>query len=204
MARCASELAASIKSLIAAFGVIFMCGTQPACADDSWIFSDWKFAAYAGPVTHTSTFQILGGHANFDQGGLAVFALSREIIRLGAGFSLEGEGQFGQHFAQLHEQEFNLLLDLRYSDFGWSDRLPTSLAVYLGPSYENWTAHGVTTRYDWENYLGAEVAVALPWGPDWSGIFRYHHRSSVSRLLHPVVTDDGTMLGVGIKYAFPE
>jgi len=100
-----------------------MFGTQPARADDSWIFSNWRFAAYAGPVTHTSTFQIFSGHADFDQGGLGVLALSREMFRLGAGFSLEAEGQFGQHFAQLHEQEFNLLLGLRYSDFGWSDRL---------------------------------------------------------------------------------
>lgn len=176
----------------------------PAHADEVPASPYWSLAAFAGPVTHTNTYQFLGGRFDFNQGGLAVLALSRQFARFCSGFSLEAEGQFGQHFAQLHEQEVNLVLGLRYSNFGWSDRFPTSLAFYLGPSYENWTAHGVSARYDWENYAGAEIAVALPWAPRWSAIFRYHHRSSAFGLLHGAEIDDGTMVGLGIKYNFSD
>jgi hypothetical protein len=185
-------------------GVIILSGVLPAHADELWSLSDWRLAAYVGPVTHSSTSRVFTGRGDFNQGGLAVLALSREFIHFGSGFSLEAEGQIGQHFAQLHEQEMNLVFGIRYSNFGWSDRIPTSLAVYVGPSYENWSSHGVSSRYDWENYLGAELAVALPWAARWSGILRYHHRSSVSTMLHGVTVDDGTMFGLGIKYDFPD
>ena len=188
---------------LALSGVIILASALPARADDLWTLSDWRLAAYVGPVTHCDTSQVFTGRGDFNQGGLAVLALSREFIRMGSGFSLEAEGQIGQHFSQLHEQELNLVFGVRYSNFSWSNRIPTSLAVYVGPSYENWSSHGVTGRYDWENYLGAELAVALPWASRWSGIFRYHHRSSVSTLLHGVTVDDGTMFGVGIKYDVP-
>jgi hypothetical protein len=190
------------RPVLAVLGAIVLLNALPARADGFWSLSDWRLAAYVGPVTHSDTSQVFTGRGDFNQGGLAVLALSREFIHF-HGFSLEAEGQIGQHFAQLHEQEINLVFGVRYSDFGWSDRIPTSFAMFVGPSYEDWSSHSVSSRYDWENYLGAELAVALPWASRWSGILRYHHRSSVSTMLHPVVVDDGTMFGVGIKYDFP-
>jgi hypothetical protein len=175
----------------------------PARADNSWISRNWSLAAFAGPVSHNDTSDVFTGKGDFNQGGLTILALSKKMLFLRYGFSIEAEGQVGQHFGRLHEQELNLVLGVRFYAFPWSRALPTSFAIYVGPSYEDWSSHGVGNRHNFENYFGAEVAVSAPWAPKWAAIVRYHHRSSIGTLLHSTVTDDGTMFGAGIKYRFP-
>ena len=181
-----------------------LCHVSPGRAGDSWYSQGWAVSVFGGPVTHSETSEIfLEGEADFNKGGAMVLALSKNLTTLGDGFGLEIEGQIAQHFgANLDYQELNLLLGLRFSDFPWSDELPTSIAIFVGPSYATAPPRlDPQDKTQWLNYLGAELALAIPSAPQWSAILRYHHRSSVFGL-YPGTRDESTMFGVGTKYCF--
>ena len=180
------------------------CAASPTRDEDSWLSQGWALSLFGGPVTHAQSSKIfLNGTVDFNSGGALVLALSKNLLTLGYGFSFEAEGQVAQHFGgNLHHQELNLVLGLRFSNFPWSDEFPTSIAIFTGPSYAT-----SPPKFDhddeaqWRNYLGAELAVAIPPAPQWSAILRYHHRSSAFGLF-PGTVDESTMFGMGVKYRF--
>ena len=140
-----------------------LCHASLGRAEDSWFSQGWAMSLFGGPVTHTRSSKIfLHGDADFDSGGALVLALSKGLLALGDGFSLEAEGQVAQHVARTpHHQELNLVLGLRFSDFPWIDELPTSFAIFAGPSYATSPPKfEPQEKTQWLNYLGAELAVA--------------------------------------------
>ncbi len=181
-----------------------LCHASLGRAEDSWYSQGWALSLFGGPVTHTRSSKIfLHGNADFNSGGALVLALSKGLLPLGDGFSLEAEGQVAQHVDRTpHHQELNLVLGLRFSDFPWIDEVPTSFAIFAGPSYATSPPKfEPQEKTQWLNYLGAELAVAVPSAPQWSAILRYHHRSSAFGL-YPGTRDESSMFGVGGKYRF--
>lgn len=112
--------------------------------------------------------------------GLAGGALSREIAGT-RNWALEIEGQAVKHFGEQSHWEFNLPLFARWRTFPWNDRVPTSLAFGIGPSYAT-ELPPAEVELDGDSarfllYWTAELEIGLPDSP-WSGIARLHHRSS--------------------------
>lgn len=96
-------------------------------------------------------------------------------------WALEIEGQAVKHFGEQSHWEFNLPLFARWRTFPWNDRVPTSLAFGIGPSYAT-ERPPAEVEMDGDSarfllYWTAELEIGLPDSP-WSGIARLHHRSS--------------------------
>lgn len=137
---------------------------------------------------------------------MIALAVDRRLFRLGWGFSVGAEGQITQHFGEHTYNTFALGLGFRFNDFPWSDRLPTSIAVYSGPSYaiNPPIELYVPTRrqHPFLNYLSLEIAVALPHHErHWDGVLRIYHRSGAWGV-YSINADEGSMIGLGIRAKF--
>lgn len=107
--------------------------------------------------------------------------------------------------------ELALYANLRWSDFPWNDRLPTTIAVGWGASYTsditaNEAEDAVEAPPDegpqrWLNYLVVEYGFSLPHDPRWQIFYRLHHRSGASGLFasHEVGSN---VMGLGVRYSF--
>lgn len=107
--------------------------------------------------------------------------------------------------------ELALYANLRWSDFPWNDRLPTTIAVGWGASYTsditaNEAEDAVEAPPDegpqrWLNYLVVEYGFSLPHDPRWQFFYRLHHRSGASGLFasHEVGSN---VMGLGVRYSF--
>ncbi len=98
-----------------------------------------------------------------------------------AAWALEIELQAAKHFGEQTHWEVNLPLYARWRAFPWNDRLPTSLAFGIGPSYAT-DLPPAEVAMDGSSeqlllYWTAELELGLPDSP-WSGVARLHHRSA--------------------------
>jgi hypothetical protein len=171
----------------------------------------WSATLYAGPSTNKFLTQIYRD-GQFDSDGDAIgLAVDRRLFTLGWGFTFEGEGQVLQTSAHsLSYTTFALGLGLRFHNFPWSDRVPTSLAFYTGPSYATSPpASGIGfhnqpvafARVKYLNYFGIELAVALPDTDNWDGVLRIFHRSGAFGL-YSIQADTSTAIGLGLRARF--
>jgi hypothetical protein len=128
---------------------------------------------------------------------------SRRIWRYEDKFSLEVEAQAVRYFGDQENWEFNLPVLIRWDQFPWDEKIDTSIAFGLGPSYasevpdEEVAMDGDSQR--WLVYWVAELAVGLP-RSNWRGVFRLHHRSGA----FGIVADEGgsNVLAVGLRRQF--
>jgi hypothetical protein len=164
----------------------------------------WALTVYGGTsvqpdLGHTLIFQV----DRDDDTYLLVAALAREFWRCRDWFDFELEGQVGKHFDYMDQWEFNGLIVGRWNRFPWDDTIDTSIAVGEGMSYATETPK-VELEDDenagrWLNYLLFEFTFGLPDIPQWSLVYRIHHRSSV---WGTVGAGGSNFMCVGVKYKF--
>jgi hypothetical protein len=104
--------------------------------------------------------------------------------RLGTAFGFldfEFEGQAVYRFRGENLWEFNFPIIGRFSQFPWSDTVPTSFAFGVGVSYTSEeSAVELAHRGEVQRLLAywvGEIEVGVPNEP-WSGLLRLHHRST--------------------------
>jgi len=130
-------------------------------------------------------------------------AVSRKIYSFTKHLDLELEGQGVKHMGDQHHWEFNGLFTLRWLTFPWNKYIITTFAVGDGLSYATRTPkleeeiHGKTSLF--LNYLMVELTFALPEFPQWSLVWRVHHRSGIFGFFEGV-EGASNALGVGLKY----
>ncbi|MFL6691135.1 MAG: hypothetical protein ACJ8IR_13275 [Alphaproteobacteria bacterium] len=177
--------------------LVLVCGLafsqQPAAAQGRWSFS-----LYGGPTTDTITTQIASGHLHLI-GGMVGFAVDHKLAYLGSGFSLGAEGQVTQYLTHDSYQTVSLGLGVSYNNFPWT--LPTTLAVYLGPSYAFDPPPLAGKEHPLLNYVSAEFAIQVPNMDKLDAVLRLYHRSGAWGLYARNV-DQGTMVGMGLRYRF--
>jgi hypothetical protein len=135
---------------------------------------------------------------------LMTVGAGRELLRHDDWLSFEIEGQFVQHFGIQNNEEFNLLVVLRWLPFPWDAYLDTSFAAGDGLSYatevpdlEREMNNDKSARL--LNYLMFELAFSLPQLPRWSLITRIHHRSGIFGLFDGVHGASNAVC-LGLKY----
>ncbi|HEY4124007.1 MAG TPA: hypothetical protein VGM36_05300, partial [Rhizomicrobium sp.] len=149
-----------------------------ATAVDARSKSPWSATLYAGVATNRNFTDLLdSGFAVHN--AMAGFALNRRLVNLGGGFSLSAEGQITQYTFGHNYETAALGLGLEFNRFPWD--WPTTFSAYVGPSY---AINPVTTARYFKgkallNYLGVELAVAIPKADGWDGVIRVYHRSGV-------------------------
>lgn len=179
-----------------------MASAQSALAGDG--NTGWTATVYGGPWTQRVVSQIVEDGYYDVSGGMIALAIDKRLFRLGAGFSISAEGEIAQNFGGSTFTTFGLGLGLRYSDFPWT--LPTSLAIYSGPSYAiNPPMEMYYTdkrQHYFLNYVGIEFAFAIPHHErHWDGVIRIFHRSGAWGV-YSINADEGLTLGVGLRAKF--
>lgn len=164
--------------------------------------SPWSATIYAGPSSTKFVTQILGGDFEVN-GGMVGLALDRGLFRLGSGISIAAEVQATQFFGDYSYFTGALGVGLRFDEFPWSDSLPTTFAIYTGPSYApNAPLIKEPTPHQdpkFLNYVGVELGVGL--ARKWDGVIRIYHRSGAWGT-YSNTADVGTMIGLGLRRRF--
>jgi hypothetical protein len=164
--------------------------------------SPWSATLYAGPSSTKFVTQILGG--NFEvNGGMVGLALDRGLFKLGSGISLAAEVQATEFFGDYSYGTGAIGLGFRFDEFPWSDRLPTTFAIYTGPSY---SPNAVIIKDPvphqdpkFLNFVSVEAGVGI--SRKWDAVFRIYHRSGAWGL-YSNTADVGTMIGLGLRRRF--
>jgi hypothetical protein len=169
----------------------------------------WSLTAYYGPSTTKYFFAITQKLDLRPTGTLFGVALDRGLAPLGDDIMLGAELQGTETFFGHRDTAAALGLGFR------ADRLfgleGVSFSGFMGPSYDSdpparLIGYGNKLRADSRNsrllnYVSAEIAVALPQAPDWYGVFRLFHRSSLIGL-YTGGQDAGTAVGLGLQRRF--
>ncbi len=140
----------------------------------------------------------------FEGGGIVGAAASARLAEPLRGLTLEVEGQVVRHFgAQTHWEVNAPLAVARWSRFPWGERLATSAAFAIGPSFASETPR-LEVRNQGESsramvYWMIEVEAGRP-DSDWSLVGRLHHRSTA----YGTFGDDGgsNALALGLRRRF--
>lgn len=172
----------------------------------------WSIVAYSGMYT-SRTFgkTVFGFPGDLENNYLHALGLNRRLVSRPRHFTWEGEVLFAKHHGR-HEkgrqsyEEYVACLLLRYHRFPWDRHVNTTIAFGEGLSYtselsrrEEQYASGETRKL--LNYLAVEVGFALPGHPDWSLVYRIHHRSGIFGLMGGLkgVSD---YYSLGIRFSF--
>jgi hypothetical protein len=162
---------------------------------------------YVGQLTDAQAWHDLVRHPN-KVGLVDSYLLAGAVAWTLARFwddalSLEVEGQVVRHFGVQDHWEFNLPAGARWHRFPWNDRVETTVAFAVGPSY-------ATRRPSFEVELEGESTrllfhwfIELTVGPpraEWAVALRLHHRSSGFGSLADAGGVDA--LAMGIKFRF--
>lgn len=167
--------------LACAIGVVPTAGL----AEDQAIRQDkdYAFSLYAGRLSDDNAGHTLLGRADFVDSNLVAAALGRTFKRAeNRAWSLELEGNVAKHSGLDDYWEFNALVTGRWHRFPWSDKVATSVAFGVGPSYATGTSPGdVEAGEGSHKRLLAASMLELTLGPprgDWAALLRIHHRST--------------------------
>ncbi len=177
-----------------------------ATASSAW-GDDRKWAATIyGAVQADNEFNEMFCKPQFDADyRLLVATLSREIGRFTENMQFELEGQIGKHFGDQSHMELNGVIIARWLTFPWNKHLNTSFAVGEGLSLATETPKYEALRHEKTNqllnYLLVEIAVSLPQAPQWSLVWRVHHRSGIYGFFNGVHGASNAM-GFGLRHSF--
>lgn len=152
----------------------------------------WAASLYSGIYTKRTfgetTFNFPG---ELEKKYMHGVGLSRQLKRFWTHFTIEMEGMFVKHHGRhdegyQHYEEYVLAFLLRYDHFPWNEFIHTSLAIGDGFSLTSKLAksevqsRGKSRRF--LNYLTVELAFTLPKRPEYSLVYKIHHRSGVAGL----------------------
>lgn len=164
----------------------------------------WSVTLYGGPSSTKFVTQILSGDFTIN-GGMAGLAIDRGLFRLGGGVSLAAEVQATQFFGEYSYSTAGLGLGFRFDELPWSDSLPSSFAIYTGPSYApNAPLIKLPSPHHdpkFLNYVSLEFAVQIPGTRKWDATLRVFHRSGAWGT-YSNTADVGSMIGIGIRRRF--
>lgn len=162
----------------------------------------WSATLYAGPSSTKFVTQILGGDFEVN-GGMVGLALDRGLFKLGSGISIAAELQATHFFGTYTYSTVAFGVGLRFDEFPWSDRLPTTFAIYTGPSYapDAPIIKDPVPHQDpkFLNYVGVEAGVGI--ARKWDAVLRIYHRSGAWGA-YSNTADVGTMIGLGLRRRF--
>lgn len=165
---------------------------------------DYAFSLYAGSHSDGEWEDTLIGRGNFIDTHLLDAALARTFWRSADNaYSFELEGNLAKHFGDQDNWEFNLAVTGRWHRFPWRDRLATSVAFGIGPSYaskvpvEEIRLNGSSERV--LVYWHLELTLGLPQG-NWAALLRLHHRSTGFGLLGE--EGGSNVVAVGLRQYF--
>lgn len=188
-----------------------MVAISPSGAQATNSDGPWSATLYGGPSSDKFITKFYRDGNLEPDGGMVALAVDRRLATLGWGLTFEGEGQVVQSTAHGQgDTVFALGIGFRFHDFPWSDRLPTSLAVYSGPSYATSPpASGIGNedqpiafrRVRYLNYVSVEFAMAIPGTDNFDGVFRMFHRSGMYGL-YSSAPDTSTAFGLGLRTRF--
>lgn len=139
-------------------------------------FADDLSEFFTAPFSHQPT-----------RDGLVATTLGYEVGRIVDGaLGFEVEGLYGYHFGRQVYHEFGLSLHARWHEFPWRDRLATTVAIGIGPSYTSRIPRiesdkGHESRV--LNQFTIEVTGALPDRPEYALTLRMQHRSGMFGLI---------------------
>ena len=186
--------------------IAFVSSLAVACSLCSAARADgpWSVTLYSGPASTKFVTQILSGDFTVN-GGMVGLAFDRGLFRLGGGVSLAAELQATQFFGDYTYQTAGFGLGLRFDDLPWSDSLPSSFAIYTGPSYA-WDAPIIRDpkpHYDpkFLNYISLEFAASIPGTRKWDAALRIYHRSGAWGT-YSNTADVGSVIAIGIRRRF--
>ena len=172
----------------------------------------YSIVAYGGIYT-SRTFgkTVSNPPGDLESGYLYAVGLNRHLFSWPRHFTWEGEVLFAKHYEKSearsqHFEEYIACILLRYHHLPWDRYVDTTIAFGEGLSYtsersllETQTAGKETRRL--LNYLAVELTLSHPRHPDWSLVYRIHHRSGIFGLMGGLkgVSD---YYNLGIRYHF--
>lgn len=167
--------------------------------------SGWSASLYAGPSTNYIFTEVVAGRFHWAD-TMVGFAVDKRLAYLGWGWSLKGEVQLTQHFMGHTYNTAALGLGLEFNHFPWYQTLPTSFAVYTGPSYttnppQQYPASEWGSKKGLLNYVSVEFSVEIPHAPGWDFELRTFHRSGAWGI-YTLDPDESTMIGIGLRRRF--
>lgn len=164
--------------------------------------SAWSATLYGGPSSTKFVTQILSGDFEVN-GGMVGLALDRGLFKLGSGISLAAEVQVTQFFGDYTYGTGAFGMGFRFDEFPWSERWPTSFAIYTGPSYAADAPIILDPKPHQDpkflNYVSLEFA--FPVARKWDAVLRVFHRSGAWGT-YSNTADVGSTIGIGIRRRF--
>ena len=169
--------------------------------------ADGALTVYGGQFTTNDweDFFLSPAALRFADSYMLALAPAWVVARPVPGLDLEVEGQVARHFGDQGHWEFNGVLAARWRDFPWRNRVRTSVAFGIGPSWaterpalEPGINGGHTQRLLVYWYLEATAAPA-GW-TNWAGSLRLHHRSSAFGLA--ASAGGSNILALGLRRQF--
>ena len=133
------------------------------------------------------------------------FTVGRKLFDLGYGFSF-GLGVLGAHRIDEGGFELDMPMTVTFDGFPWRERLPTKLAISVGPSFISEITPTEKRKDDdnqgskFLNMFSPEIEFGVP-DTDWSGFFRLHHRSGIFGLIDGV-SGGSTYFTFGVRHRF--
>jgi hypothetical protein len=165
---------------------------------------DRALTLYTGKMTDDDWPKSLTPSVELVDSKLAALAWSQVFLRATSqSWSLEWEANAVKHWGIQDHWEFNLAVGGRWHRFPWNDKVRTSAAFVVGPSYATEVPQVEIDRggesQKWLAFWYLELALAPP-DSDWSGLVRLHHRSDVFGALGDATSSNA--LTAGVRYAF--
>lgn len=154
-------------------------------------FTDIMFRTYRTEMSDEQTFG---------------FGVSRKVIDLGSGFSIEAGVAVNQRIDE-GGTEFALPVAFVFDGLPWRDKLPMRLRLGIGPSFTTKVTANERRKDDDNegskllNMFDPEVEVGFPGAPEWAGFVRLHHRSGIFGLINGV-TGGSTYVTFGLRHRF--
>lgn len=192
-----------LPALVVAPSLAWAAACQAADEADTQERKDYALTVYYGQLTDNDWQDaLIPGTGNLVDSHLAVAALSKTVHRAASlPITFELEGQAAKHYGKQDNWELNLLAAGRWHGFPWNDRIRTTAAFGLGPSYATSTPAYEVEMNGTSNRLMAYWYLEVTAGPasaDWSVSFRLHHRSTAFGLFG---RDGGyNALAIGLRY----
>jgi hypothetical protein len=214
-----SRKATEMVAFLLCASVLFV--STPALAEGWWVLNgdDWRWAdrereqiysvaVMGGAGTERTFSETLTNLFDYDTSGDRVVAVAgrRKIAWFRDQLSIDAELYYAHHFGREVYEEFGAAGYLRWHAFPWSEHLPTSFAVGMGPSYTTIypmleTQEDPNDRSKLLNQFNLELTLGLPNYPSAVLVTRLQHRSGVFGLSDGV-TDASNFLMIGIEYRF--
>jgi hypothetical protein len=167
-------------------------------------FAVWSVTVYGSFMTKETVGRAFLLPTDLESSfGFLAGALSWKMVTLFDRAQFELEGQLVKHLGDQRHAEINGLWIGRWVAFPWNHHLGTTIGLGMGLSYATDMPVFEVLTHDrssqWLIYLLFEATVYPPQYPQWSIVYRIHHRSGMLGTFNGV-HGASNALGLGVKY----